>query len=167
MATVTLHRAQPGDLPTLRRLMEFYLYDFSEFSDVPMDDDGVLGHPEWVEEQLGPAHETYLIYADEHIAGFAIVTRGSSLTQDPTITDLTQFFIVRGWRRRSIGASAAMQIFDLYPGTWEVRVIDPNTNARAFWTKTVKGYTRGAYTETHVTAQRHKGPVFTFTTPDA
>lgn len=164
MATVSIHPAQPGDLPTLRRLMEFYLYDFSEFSDVPMDDDGVLGHPEWVEEQLGPAHETYLIYADEHLAGFAIVTRGSHLTQNPAITDLTQFFIVRGWRRRNIGAKAALQVFAMYPGPWEVRVIETNKNGHAFWQKTIAQC--GEHTEAHHVSPRHRGWVFTFTQND-
>lgn len=165
MPRVTLHPAIPDDQPALHRLMQLYLYDFSEFSEVPIDDDGLLGHREFIEEQFGPAHDVYLIRANGDLAGFAIVTRGSYLAHDPAVTDLTQFFVLRAWRKRGVGASAAMQVFALYPGPWELRVIDPNTNAHAFWEKIITRYTQNKFTESHYEGARHKGPVFTFTTP--
>ncbi len=161
---VTLHPATPDDQPTLRRLMQLYLYDFSEFDDVPLDDDGFFGHREFIEEQFGPAHETFLIRADGQLAGFAILTRGSFLAHDLAINDLTQFFIVRAWRKRGVGASAAQQLFARHAGPWEVRVIDANTIARAFWRETITRYTQGNFAETRTDSPRHKGPVFTFTT---
>lgn len=165
MLQVTLHPAMPGDQSALRRLMQLYLYDFSEFAEVPINDDGMFGHKEFIEEQFGPAHDTYVIRAHGDLAGFAIVTRGSYLAHDPTITDMTQFFIVRAWRKRGVGASAAQQLFSKYPGPWEVRVIDPNTNARAFWRESISRYTQGDFAETRSDTARHQGPVFTFSAP--
>jgi len=165
MLHVALHPATPDDQPALRHLMQLYLYDFSEFEDVPIDDDGLFGHREFIEEQFGPAHDTYVIRANGDLAGFAIVTRGSYLAHDPNVTDMTQFFILRGWRKRGVGADAAQQLFSKYRGPWEVRVIDPNTVARQFWREIITRYTQGNFAESRSDGPRHIGPVFTFTTP--
>ncbi len=162
-SVVTLHAATPEDQPALRRLMQLYLYDFSEFEDIEINDDGSLGHREFIEEQFGPAHDVYVIRADGQLAGFAILTRGSYLANDPAVMDMTQFFIIRGCRKRGVGASAAQQLFSTYPGPWEVRVIDSNSVARTFWRATITRYTRGNFAETRSESHRHKGPVFAFT----
>jgi len=160
---VTLHPATPADQPRLRRLMQFYLYDFSELEDIDIDDDGVLGHREFIEEQFSPAHEVFLIRADAQLAGFAILTQGSFITHNSDVTDMTQFFILRAWRKRGVAAAAAQQLFARHPGPWEVRVIDSNTVARAFWRETITRFTGGNFDESRNNQQRHQGPFFAFT----
>jgi len=165
MLETTVHPATAHDQPMLRRLMQLYLYDFSELEEIELDDDGVLGHREFVEEQLGPRHDVYVIRAGGQLAGFAILTRGSYLAHDSGVMDMTQFFVARGFRKRGVGASAAQQLFAKYPGAWEVRVIDSNTAARSFWRETINRFTRGNFAESRANSARHKGPVFSFVTP--
>ena len=160
---VTVHPATDNDQPALRQLMQLYLYDFSEFEHVPLNDDGLFGHREFIEEQFSPTHDAYVVRAGGHLAGFAIVTRGSYLAHDLGVTDMTQFFIVRACRKRGVGASAAQQLFSEYPGSWEVRVVDTNAAARAFWRETISRYTQSNFAESRADSPRHKGPVFSFT----
>jgi len=56
---------------------------------------------------------------------------------DPRVMDMTEFFVVRGARRRGVGRSAACQLFALFPGAWEVRVMKVNERALAFWRASV------------------------------
>jgi len=161
---VTLRIAAPDDRPTLRRLMQLYCYDFSEFTNIPLHDDGLFGDPPFIEEQLGPDHRQFLLYADGRLAGFAIVTPASYLTGDTHITDMTQFFVVRAERMQGVGAAAASQLFNRYPGKWEVRVIDTNLPAQAFWRTAIDRHTHANFAEEFANTHRHHGPVFTFTT---
>ena len=51
--------------------------------------------------------------------------------------DVAEFFVVRGARRRGVGQRAARALFELFPGTWEVRVLRANERALAFWRSAV------------------------------
>lgn len=159
---ITVTPATPADRLALDRLMQLYCYDFSQFADMPIGDDGRFGDPQFIEEQLGGNHDIYMIRADGQLAGFAIVTRRSLLTGNPEVTDMAQFFVLRPCRRRGVGAGAARQLFDRYPGPWEVRVIATNTPAQAFWRRIIKEYTEGVFSETQSDSPRQPGLVFSF-----
>jgi predicted acetyltransferase len=163
--TVTLHPATDADQPTLRRLMQLYCYDFSDMIPMPFSDDALFGDPGYIDEQLGRGHDLYLIRANGRLAGFAIVTRHSLLSPDAGITDMTQFFVIRHWRKKGVGSNAAQQLLNRYPGPWEIRVIDENTVAQAFWREVVTRHTRGNFAESRSDTNVHRGPVFTFTSP--
>jgi predicted acetyltransferase len=46
---------------------------------------------------------------------------------------VTEFFVLRGYRRRGIGTQIAHEVWRQLPGLWEVRVMESNTAARDFW----------------------------------
>lgn len=51
--------------------------------------------------------------------------------------DVAEFFVLRGERRRKVGARAANALLSAFPGCWEIRVRQANVPARAFWSRVV------------------------------
>jgi predicted acetyltransferase len=160
---VALIEVPPAGEPTIERMMQLYAYDFSEFMGSDVDEDGRFrgGTPLatcWTE----PWRHAFLVRADGRIAGFTILDERSRLTGDPAVADVAEFFVLRRYRRRGVGAAAAARAFSLYPRAWEVRQTVANTAATAFWRHTIAAYTGGAFKETVLDDTRWRGPVQTF-----
>ena len=119
--------------PVLANLLELYSHDFSEFIDLELQPDGRFGYAElplyWQEENRYP----FLVQVEGQLAGFVLITRGSRITGDPTVCDVSEFFIARKYRQRGLGTAVAKLIWQRFPGAWEVRVIESNRPAASFW----------------------------------
>jgi predicted acetyltransferase len=146
----------------LQNLMQFYLYDFSEVLEMYVDDDGRFGDvdlsPYWVDEWRHP----FLLRVDERVAGFALISERSKITGKSGVFDMTEFFVLRRFRRRGMGRAAAFAAFDRFAGPWEVRQREENPDATAFWRRAIDEYTRGEYEETRWNRPRWSEIVQTF-----
>jgi len=153
--------AGPDEAPILRNLGELYVHDFSEFTLIELNVDGRfdrdLWHGCWAGDQT-----PYLFRVDGHLAGFAVVGTGSRISEDPSVHDMAQFFVVRRYRRHGIGTRAAADLFKLRPGTWEVREIAGNDAALRFWRNAIGAYTGNAFDEFIVDTERWRGCVQRF-----
>ena len=49
-----------------------------------------------------------------------------------------RFFVLRRYRRDGVGTEVARQIWSRYTGRWEVRVMEANKAALAFWACAIK-----------------------------
>lgn len=150
--------------PVLTNLLELYAHDFSAILDLQLAPDGRFGYPGlaryWHEEGRFP----FLIRVDGNLAGFALVSRGSRVSADPGVWDMAEFFVVRRYRSRGIGAAVAREIWRRFPGAWEIRVLEANRAARAFWRATIGSFTaRGA--DTRATLEEKVWQVFSFASP--
>ena len=78
---------------------------------------------------------------------------------------MAEFFIARGYRHRGIGMAVAHETWRRFPGPWEVRVLDRNASARAFWRAAIGAFVHaraeGAITE----LQGKRWEVFAFESP--
>src|SRR5580704_1158083 len=160
---VALVELPPSDELLLDRLMQLYAYDFSEFMGWDVDDTGrfPVGTP-LASCWTTPWRHAFLIRAESHIAGFMILDERSRLTGDPTVVDVAELFVLRHYRRKGVGASAATRAFSMYPRSWEVRQTIANTAATAFWRRTIATYTDGVFSETLLDDARWHGPVQSF-----
>jgi predicted acetyltransferase len=70
----------------------------------------------------------YLIHSGQALAGFALI-RG--LSEEPKVVG--EFFVVRAARRQGVGYEAAMSLFRLHPGRWEIPFQEENQGAARFW----------------------------------
>ena len=77
---------------------------------------------------------------------------------------MTEFFVLRRFRRHGVGRAAAFAAFDHFGGPWEVRQREENPNATAFWRRTIDEYTRGDYEETRWVRPQWSEFVQTFST---
>ncbi len=141
MSEIVLIPATPADQSRLENLLELYLHDFSEIVGFTPGEDGRFGYaanPFFTE----PGRFPFLIRADNQLAGFALLSLGSQVSGDPSVYDVTEFFVVRGLRRHGVGMAAAHRVFASFAGTWEVRVMERNTGALVFWERVVAAFAK-------------------------
>jgi predicted acetyltransferase len=160
---VDLQPATPEQAPALENLFELYAHDLSAAFELDVGDDGRFGAARlaryWSEpERCFP----FLIRVGRELAGFALVTRGSPATPDPTNLDVAEFFVLRRYRRSGVGGQAAGALWDRLPGHWIVRVAERNQDARPFWTRTISGYTQRRFSEARAVIGNRPWTVFQF-----
>lgn len=140
--------------------MELYLHDFSEFDGEDLNEHGMFGYGDLDYFWFEPTHAAFLITVDDHLAGFALVDNEVVIKRNQR--SLTEFFILRKYRRQGIGRRAVARILKLLPGRWEVRVIAANIPAQAFWRAAIAAATRGVFREDVFANDDWRGPVFSF-----
>lgn len=164
MVRITVRSATRSDKSLLRRLMELYLYDFSEFTEEDVNEHGLYGYEYldhyWTQTERHP----FLIYVDDQTAGFALV-RTLRLETGEVIHSVAEFFIMRKYRGQGVGREVAYRLFDRFPGRWRVGQRRANRGAQIFWRKVIGEYTGGEFEES--THPRWDGPMQTFETPEA
>jgi predicted acetyltransferase len=69
------------------------------------------------------------------------VKRGSEISYNESVWDMTEFFVIRGYRRRGIGTEIAHEVWRRFPGLWEVRVMRRNHPAHHFWERAIAAFT--------------------------
>lgn len=132
---------------TISKLMQYYLYDFTRYLELDVDQDGVYPAYPGLESfwSSGNNKFAYLFKVDGNIAGFALVER---LLYDPEGQFyMTEFFVMQKYRRSGVGTLAAHKLFDMYPGDWKVSQVRANTPARNFWHRVIGEYTNGEFKE--------------------
>ena len=103
-ASVTLDAAGPGDVPTLRRLMQLYLYEIGSDDGWDIGADGLYGNAERIEAFWSePGRRTFLIRVEGALAGFALVNERAWFA-GPGTREISEFFVLRRYRRRGVGA---------------------------------------------------------------
>lgn len=167
---VTLERVTPVAAPVLSNLLELYLHDLSEIFPIAVGADGRFGY-EWLSLYWSEPEQrfAYLIRCGPRLAGFALATRGSPVSDDPEVLDVAEFFVLRGFRRSGVGRQAAHRLWNGLPGRWIVRVSQANRAGLPFWRATVAQYTRGSFCESERPGSPHAWRVFAFDSvrPDA
>lgn len=126
--------------PVLANLFELYAHDFSAFINLELGADGRFGYDQlplyWKESSRYP----FLIKVNGQLAGFVFVCKGSHISDDDDTWDMTEFFVVRRYRGLGVGMKAAHEVWKQLPGRWEVRVMDSNKKAGAFWRRAVGAF---------------------------
>lgn len=125
----------------IANLLELYTYDFTEFSDFEIGEDGRYGYKHlelyWSDSKRFP----YLIFVDNKVAGFILLQKCTSALNNRLVWDITEFFILKSYRRKHIGTIAAHLLWEQHPGDFQVRVISTNSTARHFWRKAIEDFT--------------------------
>lgn len=137
---LSLDPASTDEQPILARLLELYSHELSDVADLRIGDDGLYGYRYLPQYWVEPERYPYLVRIDAELAGFALVRQGSELTGDPHVWDMAEFFVLRRHRRSGVGVRAAHAVWQRHPGRWDVRVMERNTAALAFWQRAVDQY---------------------------
>ena len=128
---VRLIPALEGDKPVVRRLLELNSHDFSEVDGRDLGPHGEYGYPYldhyWLAEE---ERHPFLIDVDGQIGGCVLVREGVP-------HQFGEFFVVRKYRRRTVGLLAARAVFARFPGPWHVHEVAGNHAAVAFWRKAI------------------------------
>lgn len=137
---INLVRVKQEDELTLHNLIQFYIYEFTLFQEIRLEENGSYApfdlKPYWTEPNL----HAYIILYEGELAGFAMIESG-----EPNV--VLEFFVLRKFYRRGFGKMAAIKLFDQFPGKWCITQVEKNEPARNFWRKVIGEYTGGNYIE--------------------
>lgn len=124
----------------MENLFQYYLHDFSQYVDLELNDRGRFEYPHLAEYWQKENRYPFFITANGKVAGFVLVTCESK-GKGQRLSDISEFFVLRGFRRQGIGKQAAYRVWDRFPGSWQVRVMCRNQPAVSFWDTVIREYT--------------------------
>ena len=128
-----------------RQMLELYSYDFSEFSEEDVNEEGYFGYSYidvyWTEEGRYP----FFIRVDGKLAWVVLIRSCCEYNRLENAHSIAEFFVMKKYRKKGVGREAARQIFDMFPGCWEISYWTANLPAKTFWMKVVNEYTEGRY----------------------
>lgn len=127
---VELVEAGDDDRTVVRQLLQLYHYDFSEFDGADVNPHGEYLHRYLDEYWTDADRAAFLFRVGGAWAGLALVFTGEP-------HDIAEFFVMRKYRRHSVGAQAAASLFERFPGRWTVRQQLANPAATAFWRRAI------------------------------
>lgn len=141
----TLVRASEKYKAVIQNLMQFYIYDFSEYVKYDVEDNGLFAPYPHLEDYWKETNKKfpYIIKKDDKYVGFVLVRFIES--QERMYFSIAEFFILKKYRRTGIGKAIAIKVFDLHKGQWEVFQKESNKPAQIFWKKVIEEYTKGQY----------------------
>ncbi|WP_054958032.1 GNAT family N-acetyltransferase [Paenibacillus dakarensis] len=131
----------------IENLMQFYLYDFTQFLDIDVTEQGNFAPYPGLDDywNIREIRFPYLITYHNKPAGFALVDRMDDTSEADFY--LSEFFVMKKYRRSGLGTWASHQLFDRLKGRWKVTQVSTNLPAQAFWRKTIGAYTHNQYEE--------------------
>ncbi|MCD4687313.1 MAG: GNAT family N-acetyltransferase [Anaerolineae bacterium] len=162
---IEIQPASIADKLILRHLFQLYLHDFSVYDDADVDEHGLYDYPRidhyWTENTRYP----FLVWIDNHIAGFALVRELEETEADTLAYSIAEYFILRKYRRQGAGKEVAFRLFDRFRGRWHVGQYVKNEPSHIFWRKVINEYTNGQFEQIRNIDQ--DGPALTFSSEKA
>lgn len=141
---IELKRVNVEDKEILKNLLEKYNYEFSQWDNRDVNKLGLYGYNYldyyWTEEKRW----AFFIVVDGNLAGFAMVNDYPE-ANEKTDYSLAEFFVMYKYRRLGVGNFAAMKVFDMFHGKWQLKRHPKNIASVEFWNKVISEYTGGQY----------------------
>lgn len=157
------------DYPIIQNMARFYVYDLSRecgfiSQDWALPSDGLFESFDFKSYFEKPTRRAFLIKVNEELAGFVLLNQVGC--NPDTLWNMGEFFILAKFQGKGIGQRVAHQIWNQFPGKWEVSVIPENKSALKFWQRAVADYTGSQYQELRKTIDDDKHQpqrtIFTF-----
>lgn len=143
--SIELIQVQEEDREVLAHLIELYEYDFSEFENSDVNKYGLYGYSYldyyWTEDN----RYAYFIKVNGKLAGFVMVCGFCYVSKEPDTLCMSEFFVMKKYRRQGIGKYAAKEVLKKHPGKWELTVHPNNSISHNFWNQVVTELTNGDY----------------------
>jgi predicted acetyltransferase len=131
----------------VQNLMQYYIYDFSEYIKYDVEDYGLFApYPNLMDYWERDNNKfPYVIKMNDKYIGFVLVELINSINR--SYFSIAEFFILKKYRREGIGKAIAIKVFDLHKGQWEVYQKNSNKPAQTFWNSVISKYTKGQFKE--------------------
>jgi predicted acetyltransferase len=148
--------------PILANLLELYIHDFTKFLNIDIGPDGRFGYKHLPLYWTEPNRHPFLIQINGKLAGFVLVKQESAVSDKETVWDMAEFFILHGYRRRGIGTEVAHKVWKLFPGHWQVRVMEANVQAHQFWSRAISSFTCRPISSVKIEKDGQRWHIFSF-----
>lgn len=126
-------RVEEEQREILAHLIELYEYDFSVYENSDVNSYGLYGYSYldyyWTEENRYP----YFTKVNGKLAGFVMVCGFCYVAKEPDTLCMSEFFVMKKYRRQGIGKKAAIEVLKKHPGKWELMVHPNNPVSHKFW----------------------------------
>jgi predicted acetyltransferase len=159
---VELVPVQESEKSVLRRLLELYNYDFSEYDQADVNAHGLYGYRYlshyWTEETRHP----FFVKVDGQLAGLVLLNEHCYIVKDAGTKSVAEFFVMRKYRKKGVGRAAARTVFDMFPGKWEVLQHGQNIPSIHFWETVIGEYTDGRFERHPVSTEDWDGQALVF-----
>ncbi|MDF2650645.1 MAG: hypothetical protein K0Q73_6450, partial [Paenibacillus sp.] len=105
---------------------------------------------------------------DGEIAGFVLISLDvpkeyMKLSTAEKTNLISDFFVMRKYRRKGVGRYVAFSLFERFTGTWEIRQTSANQPAYTYWKQVISKYKQNnVYQEEFLQNEKWNGPVFVF-----
>ena len=147
---IKLEKVEENKKEILYRLLEFSLYDGSNYVDNIMENDGVFKYKYFDDYFKDKDREAYFIKYEKKLVGFTMINKYLKvLPKESNNYSVAEFLIIPKYRRLHIGREATIKLFNLHKGNWEVQPMENNKIAYKFWGNVINSYTNGNYELKH------------------
>ncbi|MEB0045923.1 MULTISPECIES: GNAT family N-acetyltransferase [unclassified Pseudomonas] len=144
MPSIELHAAQREEWDTIENLMQFYLYDFSEWLPLKLGEHGLFKIQPKLDYWRQPATQPFLIKVAGELAGF--VTVDNETHGEGAEFNIGYFFVSRRFRGQGVARFVISTLLSRLPGQWQIFHIDDNKTARLFWASVIPDLSGGDFT---------------------
>lgn len=127
----------------LRNLLEKYNYEFSQFDGEDVNALGLYGYSHLDNYWTEKGRWAFFLKADGKLAGFAMVIDYPEAGE--TDYNMAEFFVMYKYRRCGLGTWAANQLFQKFPGTWQLKRHPKNLPSVYFWNRVIGEAAGGNY----------------------
>lgn len=167
---ISITHATTEQMPVIQNMARFYAYDLSKscgfyLFDWSFPENGLYEAFDF-STYWRPNCHPFIIRVDDELAGFALINKIGSI---PSIDwNMGEFFIVGKFQGKGIGRQVAFELFNRFPGQWEIMQMPPNLPAIKFWKKIIAEYSHNHFTESTTTIQKpeqHDNIVLRFNAP--
>ncbi|WP_426236144.1 GNAT family N-acetyltransferase [Pseudomonas sp. TWP3-2] len=144
MPNIELHPAQRDELDTIENLMQFYMYDLSQWLPLKLGEHGFFSIQPKLDYWRQPATQPFLIKVDGELAGF--VTVDNDIHLDGAEYNIGYFFVSRRFRGQGVAQFVVSALLSRIPGQWQIFHIDANLPAQRFWAGLIPTLSGGEFT---------------------
>ena len=138
---VYLDRVNKKDKDVLYRLLQYSLYEESEFDGNEMKEDGTYEYKYFENYFVDKDRDAFFIRepGSDKILGFVMIN--TYVQKVKSGHSIAEFLVLPSFRRNGIGKSMAKTCFDMYKGDWEVSPSRGSELAYKFWKNVIDEYT--------------------------
>lgn len=140
--TVEVIPAASEQRNVIERLMQFYIYDFTELlppAKIPeLREAGSFDAYPGLDDYWSEAdHSAWVIRTEGKLAGFALLNKHAHLGRSVDF-NMAEFFVARPFRGQGVAREAFHQLLERHPGIWEVAIGAYNKPAQSFWPRAIE-----------------------------
>jgi len=163
MPLIALHAAQRDELETIENLMQFYMYDFSEWLPLKLGEHGLFNIQPKLEYWRKSATRPFLIKVDGELAGFVTVDDDTHVPGAEF--NIGYFFVRRRFRGQGVAKFVVSALLSRFPGQWQIFHIDANPPARRFWAKVIPALLQEDFTTHPLAVDGYPCTLYRFKSP--
>lgn len=140
-----LYKVKKEESDILYRLLQYSLFEESETDLNEMNDEALFEYKYFDLYFIDNDRYAYFIkeYETNKILGFVMINKYMQKYKEGH--SIAEYLVIPKYRRNKIGKQVAFEVFDKFPGNWEVEPSYNSEKAYLFWKKTISEYTNNNY----------------------